>query len=109
MFVKHKDPEYREIAEGILMKPLTYGEKTLLTEIKFSEGSSIDFHRHPHEQIGYLISGEFELTVEGQTFQVDPGDSWCIKGGREHKAVFHQEALAIEVFSPVREEYMPPD
>jgi len=108
MFSKGQEDKsnYKEIAEGIFMRPLVYGDQTLLTEIRFSQGSVIDFHEHPHEQTGYLVKGKFQLTVEGREYQVEPGDSWCIKGGKSHKAEFQEESLAIEVFSPPREEYM---
>ena len=36
-----------------------------------------------------------------------PGDSWCIPGNVEHRAEVAQDSVAIEVFSPVREDYLP--
>ncbi len=109
MFYKKDKSGYREIAEGVWMKPLVHGSKTLLSEINFEKGSTVDLHSHPHEQTGYLISGHFKLSVGDKSFEVRPGDSWCIPGGVKHKAEFIEDSVAIEVFSPIREEYLPKD
>jgi quercetin dioxygenase-like cupin family protein len=48
-----------------------------------------------------------ELTIGNVTHQVKPGDSWCIAGDVEHNAIAIADSVAIEVFSPVREDYLP--
>jgi quercetin dioxygenase-like cupin family protein len=102
------DPSgYREALPGIRMKTLAYGEKTLLSEFLLDAGSLLPRHSHPHEQTGYLVRGRIRLTVGGQTHEVGPGDSWSIPGGTDHSAEVLEDALAIEVFSPVREDYLP--
>lgn len=60
-----------------------------------------------YEQTGYLVSGEMELTIGGESFKAGPGDAWCIPGGMEHGAVVVEDSVAIEVFAPVREDYVP--
>jgi len=47
------------------------------------------------------------LTIDMDEFLVEPGDAWTIKGGIEHQAKILQDSVAIEVFSPVREDYLP--
>jgi quercetin dioxygenase-like cupin family protein len=39
--------------------------------------------------------------------EAKPGDSWSIPGGTQHGAAILQDSVAIEVFSPVREDYLP--
>ena len=106
MYCRNEDSPTEEISEGVLMKPLAYGEKTLLTEITFEKGGKLPSHSHPHEQTGYLVSGRVELTIGEETYEVLPGDSWSILGGVTHKAEVKEDSKAIEVFSPVREEYL---
>lgn len=106
MFSKKNTEGYAEITDGIKMKPLVHGSNSLLTEIVFEKDSFIDTHSHPHEQIGYLISGSFKLTIGDEEYQVKPGDSWCIEGGTEHSAKVCEDSVAVEVFTPVREEYL---
>jgi hypothetical protein len=39
-------------------------------------------------------------------YDAQPDDSWCIPSGVEHGAEIIEDSIAIEVFSPVREEYL---
>ncbi len=98
---------YVPVLEKISRKTLAYGERTLMTEFRVGKGAVIPAHRHPHEQTGYLVSGHLRLTIGGGTCEVAPGGSWCIPGNMEHSATAMEECVAIEVFSPVREDYLP--
>lgn len=107
MFNKSDINGYRGPLEKIKQKTLVYGEKTLLAEFKLEKGAILPKHKHPHEQTGYLVSGRIDLTIGDTTHEVRPGDSWCIPGNVDHHARAHENAVAIEVFSPVREDYVP--
>jgi len=107
MFYKKKDDGYRTLADGVEMKPLVHGEKTLLCEFRLAKGSVLPLHGHPHEQTGYLVSGKVRFDIEGDVFEAHPGDSWSIEGDRVHAAEVLEDAVVIEVFSPVRTEYLP--
>ncbi len=107
MFNKSSLSGYKDPLDKIKMKTLVYGEKTLLTEVKLEMGALLPRHSHPHEQTGYLVSGRIDLTIGDATHQVGPGDSWCIPGSVGHNAVAHEDSVAVEVFSPVREDYIP--
>jgi quercetin dioxygenase-like cupin family protein len=107
MFYKSVDEGYKTPFEGIQLKTLVYGEKTLLCEFRLGGGKVLPDHRHPHEQTGYLISGRINLTIGDEIFEVEPGDSWCIPGDVAHSAEIIDDAVVVEVFSPVREDYLP--
>ncbi len=34
-----------------------------------------------------------------------PGESWCIHSNVQHKVDILEDSVAVEVFSPLREEY----
>lgn len=107
MFYKSTDSGYRQALKGIQLKTLVYGEKTLFTEFHLEKGSILPKHAHPHEQTGYLVLGHIMLTIGEDIFEVDPGDSWCIPENVGHGAEILEDSIAIEVFSPVREDYLP--
>ena len=86
---------YVNAMEGIKRKTLVYGGKTL------------PVHAHPQEQTGYLVAGHIILTIGGKPHEMKPGDSWSIPGNVEHGARIIEDSVAIEVFSPVREDYKP--
>jgi quercetin dioxygenase-like cupin family protein len=107
MFAKQSDAGWRRLTEGIEIKPLAYGEKTLMVLLRLQQGHEFPPHAHPHEQTGYLLSGHIRLALDGgEVYDAQPGDSWSIPGGVEHSGEFLEDSIAVEVFSPVREEYL---
>jgi len=47
------------------------------------------------------------LFIGEETFETEAGDSWNIPANVEHSAEIIEDSIAVEVFSPVREEYLP--
>ena len=90
---------------GIHRKTLLDGGRTQLVEFKLATGAVIPPHQHPQEQTGYLLSGHMIMTIAGQAHDVCAGDSWTIPGGVEHGVRVLADSVAIEVFSPVRQDY----
>ena len=107
MFQKQNKSGYACPAPGVERKTLVYGEKTLMTEFLLKRGNPLPQHSHPHEQSGYLVKGRIRLTIGSEQNEATTGDSWCIPGGVEHSAEVLEDSIAIEVFSPVREDYLP--
>jgi len=107
MFRKNNNEEYRELLEGVQLQTLVHGEKTLMGRFQLSRGAKIPPHQHPHEQIGLMISGKLLFTIGKEKLEVEAGDSWCIPGGSEHSVVAVEDSVVVEVFSPVRADYLP--
>jgi quercetin dioxygenase-like cupin family protein len=107
MFSKHNPDKYKQALEGIRMKTLAWGERTLMAEFLLDAGHVLPEHSHPYEQTGYLVSGRIRLRVGTETFEASPGDSWCIPMGVTHGADVIEDSVAVEVFSPVRQDYLP--
>ncbi len=107
MFYKKDTSGYKELIPGVKLKTLTYGNKTLLSEFLIEQGISLPKHHHPCEQTGYLISGSMLLTIGDETYEVTPGDSWSVPSDVVHSAAASEDSVIIEVFSPVRKEYLP--
>ncbi|HVO40364.1 MAG TPA: cupin domain-containing protein [Spirochaetia bacterium] len=106
-FEKQGSDGYVSRVPGVRQKTLVYGSRTMMVEFLLARGSTLPFHSHPHEQIGYLVGGAMTLTIGGERHEVRPGDAWCIPGGVEHGAEAHEDTIAVEVFTPVREDYIP--
>jgi quercetin dioxygenase-like cupin family protein len=56
--------------------------------------------RRDYETVGYVISGRAELTVEGQTLRLEPGDSWLVPAGEEHSYRILETFTAVEATAP---------
>ncbi|OGU57017.1 MAG: cupin [Ignavibacteria bacterium RBG_13_36_8] len=106
MFYKKDNTPYKTPLEGVHFKSLVYGTNTSLHEFKLDKGSKIPMHSHPHEQTGYLVSGKMNFLFKDKTILTELGDSWSIPGGEEHGVDVIEDCVVIEIFSPVREEYL---
>jgi quercetin dioxygenase-like cupin family protein len=106
MIVEASPRGYKELLEGITLKNLVHGERTHLTQVKLEKGAVIPEHQHPQEQTGYLISGSLRFFSGQEETVVRPGDCWTFAGGTPHGAEAMEDTVVLEVFSPLREDYL---
>jgi quercetin dioxygenase-like cupin family protein len=107
MFRKKNTGASRQLIDGVELTTLVHGDKTLMGQFKLAKGAAIPAHAHPHEQTGIMVSGKLRFKADGKELEVEAGDSWCLPGGVEHSVTALEESVVIEVFSPVREDYLP--
>jgi quercetin dioxygenase-like cupin family protein len=94
------------MVEGVVRRTLNSGDHTTLVEVTFEAGATVPEHTHPHEQIGYLASGRLRFRIGDEERVIEAGDSWLVAGGVPHLVTALEPAVAIDVFSPVRHEYL---
>lgn len=105
-----KEPDlqdYHQVAPGVFLRTLEAGQNTHMVAFRLLAGKKIPLHSHPHEQCGYLISGRITMERADREPEIfNPGGSWGIPGDIEHGVEVMEDSLVIEVFSPVREDYL---
>jgi quercetin dioxygenase-like cupin family protein len=69
---------------------------------EFDAGSSIHEHSHPQEEVWFVIEGELEITVGGETRTAGPGGAAIVPPGERHSVVAHTDGRALAVDHPVR-------
>lgn len=77
----------------------------LLVEITLAKGAKVPAHTHPNDQVGYLVKGSFRMKIGGTDHNLKAGDSYAISANVEHEVEVYEESIAIDVFSPPREDY----
>jgi len=107
VFTKSNTLGYQEKLKGVALKTLVYGEKTLMANIFLEKGAIIPSHKHMHEQTGFLVSGKLDFEIDGDHHIAEPGDSWNFKAEVPHGVEALEQSSIIEVFSPIREDYLP--
>lgn len=96
-----------EMFPGVERRTLNAGERTSIHEITIDAGSVVPMHTHPHEQIGYLVSGRVKFELGDETKELSAGDSWIIPSEAPHEVTAIEDAVALDIFSPAREEFIP--
>jgi len=107
MFTEPSAEGYRELIPGVRLKTIAQGERTLMGVFSIDHGAVIPEHDHPQEQTGYLVSGRLEFLIEGRAKVAEPGAGWNLRAGTTHGARALEDCVVVEVFSPVREDYLP--
>lgn len=94
------------MGEGVQRQTLVNGERMHLLKFLLRKGSRVPAHNHPHEQTGHLIEGRVRLAIDGKRHDLEEGDSWCIASNVPHEAEALEDSVVLEVFSPIREDYL---
>ena len=104
MFITTKAlPDFKIIA-GYTAKMIHTNQLTVM-HVTVEVGHALPEHQHPHEQITNVISGEFEMTVDGVTKVCRAGDAVVIPGNTPHSGIALTDCKLIDVFNPPREDY----
>lgn len=103
----HDDVAPIEMFKGVARRTLNAGERTSIHEIQIAAGCVVPMHTHAHEQIGYLVSGRVKFELGDETKELSAGDSWIIPTEVPHEVTAIEDAVALDIFSPAREEYIP--
>lgn len=93
-------------AEGVNRKILAYADEIMCVENHFEKGAVGALHQHPHTQITYVVSGKFEFEVDGVKKVVQQGDALLKRDGIRHGCVCLEEGILLDVFTPMREEFV---
>lgn len=103
-FVIDEQPQ-KQIFDSAKIRTL-HGEKIMMSFVDLEPNSDVAEHSHPHEQMGMVLEGTFELTIDGDTRILKKGDAYLIPSNVKHSArAFNKPAVALDIFSPPREDY----
>ncbi|GAB5401661.1 MAG: cupin domain-containing protein [Aureisphaera sp.] len=105
-FLFGDDIEWEVVGEGLKRKIMGYDDKIMLVKVEFDVGGVGVMHQHYHSQVTYVESGEFELTIGNETKTVKGGDAFYIPPNVMHGAICTKSGILIDVFSPIREDFM---
>jgi quercetin dioxygenase-like cupin family protein len=105
LFIKPESLTRQELRDGVSNR-VAWGEKIMLSFMDLAPRSIIPSHSHPHEQMGIVLSGKFELTIGEESRLLEEGDAYLIPSNVEHSVrVLESQACALDIFSPPREDY----
>lgn len=106
MFRANAEATAVEMFPGVVRRTLSSGDRTTLIEVTMAQGAAVPDHTHPHEQVGYVASGRVRFAIDGEERELRAGDSYLVPGDASHAVTALEPSLCIDIFSPVREEYL---
>lgn len=108
-FLFRKDIKVENVAEGVNRQVMGYNNQLMMVRVTFDENAVGYVHDHFHSQAAYVESGEFEVEIDGVKKTLTAGDSFFVPPNLSHGAVCKKEGILIDVFSPVREDFLSDD
>lgn len=82
------------------------GEQGMIVWWSIKAGAHAAAHKHPHEQIVWMLKGKMEFRLGSERRVCGAGDIAVIPGGVEHEAWFPEDTEVIDVFAPPREDFL---
>jgi len=97
---------YRLTQPGVYHRVASYGESLMLCEVALEAGAVVPSHTHAHEQISYVVSGQVVFTIGDDTITLSAGTSCVMLPDAPHSVVCNQDALVLDVFTPLRDDFL---
>jgi quercetin dioxygenase-like cupin family protein len=109
VFIEDADTQWQEMAPGVKRKIMAYDEKLMVVKVAFESGGVGVLHQHYHTQITHVESGVFQVEIGGVKKLLSTGDAFYIPPNVLHGAVCIETGVLIDVFSPMREDFITRD
>lgn len=99
--VEIHEVEAQKLETPALVKILAEGEDMILLEVTMPGSAFSPPHTHPHESVGYVVSGRVRTTIDGVAHDLGPGDGFRHPPHVVHNmAAVGEQAVWLEVKSP---------
>ena len=93
-------------AEGI-ERQMVVGQNLMICRFRFAPLLVTPEHTHRHEQMLLVVSGRVRFFVEGEERIASPGDVLHFPANCLHGAtMMDEEVVLIDIFTPVREDFL---
>jgi quercetin dioxygenase-like cupin family protein len=98
-----------QLEDGIQRQLFGYDDAILMARVEFAENAVGAKHAHPHSQVTYVESGQFDVFIDGIEQRLGPGDSFYVYPNLEHGVTCRQAGVLLDVFSPIRDDFLTED
>jgi quercetin dioxygenase-like cupin family protein len=97
-----------QVWDGVVARRVE-GERLTVAVVELAPNALVPEHRHAHEQCGLVIEGEVRFRIADEERLLGPGGTWRILGDTPHEVHAGPEgAVVVDVFSPRRDDFVPP-
>ena len=90
----------------MLSRKIVTGDREMLVQVYVKRGCLVPLHAHQSEQMTYVLQGALKFLVAGEDITVREGEVIHIPSGVEHQAEALEDTFELDVFSPVRQEWL---
>jgi quercetin dioxygenase-like cupin family protein len=103
------DEMEKEVLSPTIARKIISGEKAMVAQVFLAKGAVVPEHHHESEQITYILEGALQFRLEGKEIVVGKGQVLRIPSNVPHMAVALEDTLDLDIFSPIRHDWLKKD
>jgi quercetin dioxygenase-like cupin family protein len=96
----------KEVLSNTIARKIISGEKAMVAQVFLAKGAVVPEHHHESEQITYILEGALQFQIEGRELVVSAGEVLLIPSNVPHRAVALEDTLDLDIFSPIRHDWL---
>jgi quercetin dioxygenase-like cupin family protein len=98
-----------ETMSEMISRKVISGEKAMVAQVFLKKDAVVPEHKHESEQITYIVTGALKFDIEGREVIVRAGEVLHIPSWVPHRAVALEDTLDVDIFSPIRTDWLTKD
>ena len=106
MDVKRWESEPVEELSPAIGRQLVHTGNMTIARITLGAGGHVPRHEHVHEQVANVLEGRLRFVVGDEEQEVSAGESVFIASGVPHEVEALSDAVVLDVFAPVRDDWV---
>jgi quercetin dioxygenase-like cupin family protein len=95
-----------EALSPLLGRKMVHGQTLTIARIRLRKGAVVPMHSHANEQASMLESGALRFTISGEERILRAGEAVVIPPDAPHTVEALADSIAVDVFSPRREDWI---
>lgn len=95
----------KEQLNPLFSRQVIHGEKMTVARIHLGKGAVVPEHRHANEQITTLERGRLRFQVAGREVVLEAGQTLAVEPDVPHGVEALEDSVALDLFSPAREDW----
>ena len=90
----------------LLDRQYIVGDQVMVARLSLKRGCLVPEHSHRHEQISHIVSGALQFKIAGKETIIRAGELLFIPPHVPHSAMAIEDSIAIDTFTPPREDWI---
>lgn len=96
----------KEQMSPLLVRQVIHGDNMTVARLHLRKGCSVAEHHHVNEQISMIEKGALKFVLNGEEKVVRAGQTLRIPPHAPHSAEALEDSIAVDLFSPRREDWI---
>jgi quercetin dioxygenase-like cupin family protein len=98
-----------EVMTPQIARRVVHSARMTTARIYLRKGAVVPRHSHDNEQISHVLEGKLLFEFDDASYEVAAGEVMEIPPHAPHRVTALEDSLAMDVFAPVREDWLSGD